>query len=91
VLRAVLDLADAATRGARWVRALLRVSEWITLPAVRRAVDGALAVALVVQVVARSGMAAAAPLEPAQLVQRLDGTSADQRSPTAQRWAQYTV
>ncbi len=42
-LRALAVTADRATRGARWARAALRVTNLITVPAVRRIVDGGIA------------------------------------------------
>ncbi|MEX2154432.1 MAG: BTAD domain-containing putative transcriptional regulator [Gemmatimonadaceae bacterium] len=42
-LRALAVTADRATRGARWARAALRVTNLITVPAVRRIVDGGVA------------------------------------------------
>src|SRR3954470_17806313 len=62
VARLVVALADVATHGAAWVASLRRVTDVFTLPVVRRAVDSALAVAIVVQVVARPVGVAAAEL-----------------------------
>ncbi len=42
-LRALAVTADRATCGARWTRAALRVTNLITVPAVRRIVDGGVA------------------------------------------------
>jgi len=42
-LRALALTADRATRGARWARAALRITNLITVPAVRRVVDGSIA------------------------------------------------
>ncbi|TAJ16899.1 MAG: LysM peptidoglycan-binding domain-containing protein, partial [Dehalococcoidia bacterium] len=47
-LRALAVTADRATRGARWARAALHVTSLITIPAVRRIVDGSIAGALLV-------------------------------------------
>jgi two-component SAPR family response regulator/LysM repeat protein len=73
VLRLLVALADLATHGAVWARSLRRVSDRFTLPLVRRAVDGALAVAVVVNVVARGAPAHAAELvEPPAIVRMVD-------------------
>lgn len=70
VLRVVVGIADALTHGAAWVRALRAVSDRVTLPIVRRVVDGALVALLVVNLVGRSpAVAAAAPLETATVAQ----------------------
>jgi len=42
-LRALAVAADRATRGARWARTALRLTNLITVPAVRRIVDGGVA------------------------------------------------
>jgi len=42
-LRALAVTADRATRGARWARTALRLTNLITVPAVRRIVDGGVA------------------------------------------------
>ncbi|GMU40129.1 MAG: hypothetical protein AMXMBFR23_09950 [Chloroflexota bacterium] len=42
-LRTLAVTADRVTRGARWARAALRVTNLITVPAVRRIVDGGVA------------------------------------------------
>ncbi|MGE3855846.1 MAG: LysM peptidoglycan-binding domain-containing protein, partial [Dehalococcoidia bacterium] len=42
-LRALAVTADRVTRGARWARTALRVTNLITVPAVRRIVDGGVA------------------------------------------------
>lgn len=39
VLPLAVAFADTFTRGARWVRPVRVVSDWLTLPIVRRAVD----------------------------------------------------
>ncbi|HEY3081074.1 MAG TPA: LysM peptidoglycan-binding domain-containing protein [Chloroflexota bacterium] len=62
-LRCAVVLAEALSHGAAWARALRRLSDRVTLPVVRRVVDGALVAVLVVHLVARTPAAAAA--EPA--------------------------
>jgi len=63
VLRLVVAIADRLTHGAAWVHALRAVSDRVTLPVVRKLVDGAVVAFLVVNLVARSpAVAAAAPL-----------------------------
>jgi hypothetical protein len=69
ILRLLVLVADAATQGAAWVGALRAVSDRVTLPIVRRLVDGALVAAVVINLVGRSASsAAAAPAEPASAV-----------------------
>ena len=65
LLRSLVVAAEVATRGAAWVSSLRALSDLVTLPFVRRVVDGAL-IALVVVNVAGRGVpaAAAAPLAP---------------------------
>lgn len=48
VLRLLVGLADALTGGAAWTRTALSLTNLVTLPAVRRAVDGAVAGTLLV-------------------------------------------
>ncbi len=65
VLRLLVGLADALTRGAAWVRALRALSDRVTLPIVRRVVDGALVAIVVVNLAVRSpASVSAASLEP---------------------------
>ncbi len=47
-LRVLVGLADALTGGAAWTRTALTLTNLVTLPAVRRAVDGAVAGTLLV-------------------------------------------
>lgn len=63
LFRLVLVGADAVARGAVWVHLLHRVCDRVTLPVVRRLVDGALLTMFVVNVVGRAapGAAAASP------------------------------
>jgi hypothetical protein len=63
VLRVGVDLAEYLTRDAPWVRLTRGVSDALTLPFVRRAVDASLAGVLLVRVVASSGVAEARPLQ----------------------------
>jgi len=63
LLRVLVLAIDAMTHGASWVADLRAVSDRVTLPIVRRAVDGALVAMVVVNVASRtvSGAAAASP------------------------------
>ncbi len=63
LLRVMVLAIDAMTHGAAWVADLRAVSDRVTLPIVRRAVDGALVAMVVVNVASRtvSGAAAASP------------------------------
>ena len=67
LLRVVVDVADGLTRGARWVGSIRLVSDWLTIPLVRRAVDASLAGMLLARVVAQSGIAEASPLPQASV------------------------
>jgi nucleoid-associated protein YgaU/DNA-binding SARP family transcriptional activator len=62
-LRLLVTAAETATHGAAWAQTLHSISDRITLPLVRRAVDGALLATFVVNMVGRSipSVAAAAP------------------------------
>ena len=71
LLRLVVVLAESAARGAAWVRSLRTLSDHLTLPVVRRLVDGAVATVTVVQLVSRTTPLAAAaslPARPAAIV-----------------------
>jgi len=63
LLRVLVLAIDAITHGSAWVADLRAVSDRVTLPIVRRAVDGALVAMVVVNVASRtvSGAAAASP------------------------------
>lgn len=60
MLRLAVVGADAVTRGAAWAKALRALSDQITLPIVRRLVDGAVVAIIVVNLAARSASSAAA-------------------------------
>src|SRR5215207_9216356 len=62
LLRVVVVVADSLTRGARWVQSLRRVSDWLTLPLVRRAVDTSLAGLILARVVTQPAVAHASSL-----------------------------
>ncbi|MHB1131012.1 MAG: LysM peptidoglycan-binding domain-containing protein [Chloroflexota bacterium] len=63
VLRVVALVAEYVASGAAWARALRVLSDWLTLPLVRRLVDGAIVAIIVVNLAGRGvGSAAAAPL-----------------------------
>ena len=69
-LRLLLAVADTVTGGAAWARTALALTNLITLPAVRRAVDGAVAGTLVVAswLPAPQRLAGAAPAPTAAVV-----------------------
>ncbi len=50
LLQALVDLLDAATRGAAWVRSLRLATNWLVLPSIRRAVDASLSGLLLARV-----------------------------------------
>ena len=64
ILQVALALAELATHGAEWARGLRGAVDRSTLPLVRHAVDSALVVAVVVQVVGHAPVASAATLPP---------------------------
>lgn len=65
LLRLLVVIAETMGRGTAWVRSLRVLSDRLTLPLVRRLVDGAVATATVVQLVSRATpLASAAPLPP---------------------------
>jgi DNA-binding SARP family transcriptional activator/LysM repeat protein len=62
-LRLVVVAAEALTHGAAWLRSLRSVSDRVTLPFVRRLVDGAVVATVVINLVGRATPSAyAAPL-----------------------------
>ncbi len=65
LLRATVLAIETMSRGAVWVHVLRTVSDRLTLPVVRRAVDGALVTVFVVNVVSRTIPGAAAASLPA--------------------------
>lgn len=60
--RLVVVGADTIAHGAAWVKVLRLASDRMTLPVVRRLVDGAVVTVLVVNLVARAAPASAAPI-----------------------------
>lgn len=67
-LRALAVSAERATDGARWARAVLRFSNLITVPAVRRLVDGGVASTLLVSSWMPLSVRATAAAEPIAVV-----------------------
>ncbi|HEX2034569.1 MAG TPA: LysM peptidoglycan-binding domain-containing protein, partial [Chloroflexota bacterium] len=63
VLRLAVLAADGLTQGAAWVGALRRLSDRLTLPVVRRVIDGAVVAGVVVSLAGRASPAAAAAIE----------------------------
>ncbi|MCX6021593.1 MAG: hypothetical protein NTZ05_07655 [Chloroflexi bacterium] len=69
LLRVLVVSAEAVTQGAAWVRSLRTLSDWVTIPMVRRVVDGAVIAALAVSLVSRTTPTVdAAPLAPQAMV-----------------------
>ena len=98
ILRLIVVGAEAVARGAAWVRALRAISDRVTLPIVRRLVDGTVVTALVVNVLARATPAAAAPPAPTTvaLVAASDGdaparSSVEGEAEAEERTVRYTV
>jgi nucleoid-associated protein YgaU/two-component SAPR family response regulator len=87
LLRVAVDLAEAASRGAAWVGSLRQLSDSITLPIVRRAVDGALAAVLIANVAVRAvPVAAAEPLAtaPTAIVTTVESPSSTAVAPRSE-------
>lgn len=85
VLHVCLALADRVTQGAQWVRTLHVLVDPLTLPWVRRVVDGALVAAFVVNLATWTTLAAAAA--PATPVVVVAGMSTYAPSPLPQEAA----
>ncbi len=66
VLRLVVLGADVCARGTVWAGALRALSDRVTLPIVRRVVDGAVVAGVVVQLAGRAPAVSAAPLTGAE-------------------------
>ncbi|HEY8744555.1 MAG TPA: LysM peptidoglycan-binding domain-containing protein, partial [Chloroflexota bacterium] len=62
LLRLLVTVAETVTRGAAWVLSLRALSDRVTLPVIRKLVDGAVVAVTVAQLVSRTtAIAAAAP------------------------------
>lgn len=62
LLRLLVPVAEILTRGAAWARSLRALSDRVTLPVIRKLVDGAVVAVTVAQLVSRTtAIAAAAP------------------------------
>src|SRR5206468_7532699 len=57
VLQLVVDLLDAFTRGAAWVRSLRAATTWLVAPPIRRAVDASLSGLLLARVLVQPAAA----------------------------------
>ncbi|MGI9145300.1 MAG: CPBP family intramembrane glutamic endopeptidase [Chloroflexota bacterium] len=64
LLQALVDLLDAATRGAAWVRSLRLATSWLVVPPIRRAVDASLSGLLLARVLVQPAAAAEASSVP---------------------------
>jgi LysM repeat protein len=62
-LRLIVLVAEVVTHGAAWVGTLRTLSDRLTLPVVRRVVDGAVVASIVVQLAGRATTVGASPLE----------------------------
>lgn len=98
MLRLAVVGADAVARGAAWAKALRALSDRITLPIVRRLVDGAVVAIIVVNLAARSASSAAAaslmPNTAVAVVYEPAGPQADTpqtQQDGEQRVVEYTV
>lgn len=63
VLNLIARILEILTDGATWVRGLRSISDAVTLPVVRKIVDGAIVAIIVVNLAARTPRASAAPLD----------------------------
>jgi len=99
LLRLVVVSAEVVSRGAAWTGSLRAATDRLTLPSVRRVVDGAIVAIVVVNLAARAPGAAAAPLPtPSVLVanassghQGASPSTVRRDAPAASREADYTV
>ena len=85
LLHTAVVAAEALSHGAAWVRPLRALSNRVTLPVVRRLIDGALVATVVVNLAGRGVPAAlAAPLDPPETMRLLNArTCAAEESATA--------
>ena len=96
-LRLVVLGAEIVARGAAWVRALRLISDRVTLPVVRRLVDGAVVTVLVVNLMARAAPAQASPLASSAVTVTASGGTGSEASParpaqeSSGRTVRYTV
>jgi len=96
-LRLVVVGAEIVAQGASWVRALRLISDRLTLPVVRRLVDGAVVTVLVVNLMARAAPAQASPLPLSAVTVTALGGMASEASParhtqeSSGRTVRYTV
>ena len=80
-LEVVLDLLDAATRGAAWVASVRGATDWLVLPPIRRAVDASLGGLMLARVLVQPAVALeASSLPVASVVSFADGPWAAGRS-----------
>lgn len=100
-LRAAAVAAERATRGARWARVALQITNLTTIPAVRRIVDGGVAGTLVVaswmpataRIAVAAEPAAIVALPPPAVVAEAGGPAPWYAAEQAERWqaVSYTV
>ncbi|MCC6177465.1 MAG: LysM peptidoglycan-binding domain-containing protein [Chloroflexi bacterium] len=96
-LRLIVLGAEAIAYGAAWVRALRLISDRVTLPVVRRLVDGAVVTVLVVNLMARAAPASAAPISYSTVMLTRSDGGAPELSPnepsreSSRRTIRYTV
>ena len=81
LLRVGVDLADTLTRGARWVRSVRLLSDWLTLPIVSRAVDASLAGVMLARPHVTTAVVEASPSD-----QVVFQTTAQHLSPVGEGW-----
>ena len=95
--RLVVVGADTIAHGAAWVKILRLASDRVTLPVVRRLVDGAVVTVLVVNLMARAAPASAAPISSSTSAVIMSAGATPQSSPerppedSEARTIQYTV
>jgi hypothetical protein len=70
-VQAAVDLLDADTHGAGWVRSLRQATNWLVLPPIRRAVDAPLSGLLLARVLVQPAMAVEASSRPTAEIVRL--------------------
>ena len=96
-LRLLVVGAEIIAHGASWVRALRLISDLVTLPIVRRLIDGAIVTVLVVNVMARAAPAQAASLSTSAITETRSGDGSPWSGPmspardSSGRTVKYTV
>lgn len=85
LLRLIVGVAQGIQGGTPWVAALRAVSDRVTLPVVRRTVDGALLTVFVANMVSRTALSVAAAAPPPAATQHTVATQRTRRESTTRQ------